>query len=91
MKLIVRYNKRPFSSLQDLKAALKEKGIRSDRRLESYMFAHTYLVMEHAQLQGNNPQALKQQYVAKRKASDHERRKESKRRSRKNSKKQCER
>ena len=78
MKLIVRYNKRPFSSLQDLKAALKEKGIRSDRRLESYMFAHKYLVME--QLQGNNPQALKQQYVAKRKASDRERRKESRKR-----------
>ena len=67
------------------------KGMRSDQRLESYMtlFAHKYLVRE--QLQGNNPQALKQQYVAKRQASDHERRKENKKRSRKNSKKQCKR
>ena len=66
--------------LQDLKAALKVKGMRPNQdraRLDGYMFAHKYLVME--QLQGNNPQALKQQYVAKQK------------RCRKNSKKQCKR
>ena len=53
--------------------------MKSDSRsLDSLMFAYKYLVREL--LQGNNPHALKQQYAAKRQASDHEHRKEYKKR-----------
>ena len=47
--------------------------------MDSYMFAHKYLVREL--LQGNNPQDLKRQYVAKRKSPDNENRKENKKNS----------
>ena len=48
---------------------------RDKRELDGYMFAHQYLVKEL--LKDNPPQDLKRQYVAKRQASNIERRNKS--------------